>query len=154
SRRCTSKERKLMTRQARFVSARLFLAAIACAAFTHQAAAQNLSKFVISPEAAKHALTKEEISLDTADKIVQVCVDYAKERKLALAITILAPNGSIVTSKRMDGQGAGNIEMALRRAQTVIFWHATFRSTRDIYNQGEGVGDLGSEIRFFTTSPG
>src|SRR5258708_1865273 len=137
-----------MTRQTMFVPVGLFATAIACAVLTPRAAAQNLSKFVISPEAAKKALTKEEISLDTADKIVQVCVDYARQRKLNLAITILAPNGSIVTSKRMDGQGAGNIDMALRSAQTVIFWHATFPSTHDNYNQGEGVVYLRREIRF------
>ncbi len=50
----------------------------------------------------------------------------------------------------MDGQSPGNIEYALKRAETVVRWHEDFHSTRDLYNQGEGVGDLNRTIRFYS----
>ena len=136
---------------------RIFLAVLIAAGavlgpFTAGLSAQNISKFVVTGEAAKKAMTNEEISLDTAEKITQVCIDYAKKHNYKVAISVLAPNGSIVAAHRMDGQGSANIELAMKRAQTVLFWHAAgFLTTSDLYNQGEGSGDLAREIRFYST---
>jgi hypothetical protein len=41
------------------------------------ATGQNISKFVISDEAAKKTLIKNEISADTAAKITQACIEWA-----------------------------------------------------------------------------
>ena len=140
-----------MTHHSRLFLGWLTLAATAFGLCTCTAAAQDISKFVISGEAAKKALTKEEISVETAEKIAKVCVDYAKQHNYTVAIYILAPNGNVVYSYRMDGQGATNIDLALKRAQTVLFWHNTgFHSTRELYNQGEGNGDLAREIRLYS----
>lgn len=103
--------------------ARIGAAAAAAALMfsTTQASAQNLNKFVITGPMAEKALTSTEISLDTARKIVDVCLAYAKERDRQISIFILAPSGQIVTSARMDGQGPVNIETALMKAKTALY---------------------------------
>ena len=58
--------------------------------------AQNINKFVISDEAAKKTLIKNEISADTAAKITQACVDFAVKNNIAVSIFILSPTGQIV----------------------------------------------------------
>ena len=66
--------------------------------------AQNINKFVISDEAAKKTLVKNEISADTAAKITQACVDWATKNNQAVSVFILSPTGQIVHAHRMDGQ--------------------------------------------------
>ncbi len=83
--------------------------------------AQNLSKFVISDEAAKKTMIKNEINADTAAKIAQACVDFAVKNNQAITVFILSPTGQIVHSHRMDGQVPINIETALLKAQSVLY---------------------------------
>jgi len=83
--------------------------------------AQNINKFVISDEAAKKTLIKNEISADTAAKITQTCVDFAVKNNTAVSIFILSPTGQIVHAHRMDGQVPINIETGLMKAQSVLF---------------------------------
>ena len=52
-------------------------------------AAQNISKFVISDEAAKKALVRNEISVETAEKITRACVEFAKKNNQAVTVFIL-----------------------------------------------------------------
>jgi uncharacterized protein GlcG (DUF336 family) len=85
------------------------------------ASGQNISKFVISDEAAKKTLFKNEISADTAAKITQACVDFAVKNNMAVTVFILSPTGQIVHAHRMDGQVPINIETALLKAQSVLF---------------------------------
>ena len=85
------------------------------------AAGQNLSKFVISDEAAKKTLIKNEISVETAEKITQACVEFAKKNNQAVTVFILSPTGQIVHSYRMDGQVPINIETAQLKAQSVLY---------------------------------
>jgi hypothetical protein len=68
--------------------------------------AQNINKFVISDEAAKKTLVKNEISADTAAKITQACVDWATKNNQAVSVFILSPTGQIVHAHRMDGRGS------------------------------------------------
>src|SRR5580765_5786703 len=82
---------------------------------------QNLSKFVISDEAAKKTLVKNEISADTAAKITQACVDWAVKNNQAVSKFILSPTGQIVHAHRMDGQVPINTETALLKAQSVLY---------------------------------
>jgi phenylpyruvate tautomerase PptA (4-oxalocrotonate tautomerase family) len=86
------------------------VAAIATIAVT--ASAQNISKFVISDEAAKKSLMKNEISADTAEKITQACVEFAKKNNIAVSVFILSPTGQILHAHRMDWQVPINIETA------------------------------------------
>jgi uncharacterized protein GlcG (DUF336 family) len=83
--------------------------------------AQNINKFVISDEAAKKTLVKNEISADTAAKITQACVDWAIKNNMAVSVFILSPTGQIVHAHRMDGQVPINTETALLKAQSVLY---------------------------------
>jgi uncharacterized protein GlcG (DUF336 family) len=83
--------------------------------------AQNLDKFVISPEAAKKTLYKNEISVETASKIAQACVEFAKKNNQAVTVFILTPTGQIVYAYRMDGQVPINIETAKLKAESVLY---------------------------------
>jgi len=78
-----------------------------------------LSKFVISDEAAKKTMIKNEINADTAAKIAQACVDFAVKNNQAITVFILSPTGQIVHSHRMDGQVPINIETALLKAFSI-----------------------------------
>jgi uncharacterized protein GlcG (DUF336 family) len=94
--------------------------------------AQDLNKFVISDDAAKKTLTKNEISVETAEKIAHACIDFAKKNNQAVTVFILSPTGQIVYSYRMDGQVPINIETAQLKAQSVLF---TRDSTHQRANQ-------------------
>jgi uncharacterized protein GlcG (DUF336 family) len=85
------------------------------------ASAQNLTKFVISDDAAKKTLIKNEISVETAEKITQSCVEFAKKNNQAVTVFILSPTGQIVHAYRMDGQVPINIETAQLKAQSVLY---------------------------------
>jgi len=85
------------------------------------APAQNISKFVISDEAAKKTLIKNEISAETAEKITQACVDWATKNNQAVSVFVLSPTGQIVHAHRMDGQVPINTETALLKAQSVLY---------------------------------
>jgi glc operon protein GlcG len=84
-------------------------------------AAQGVDKFVITGDDAKRALSKVEISGETAEKLAKVCEAYATEHKISVTIFIISPSGSIVHAHRMDGQGPINIETALYKAQTALY---------------------------------
>lgn len=85
------------------------------------AQAQNLEKFVISEEAARKTLIRNEISVETAAKITAACVDWAKKNNQTMSIFILSPSGQIVHAYRMDGNVPINTETALLKAQSVLY---------------------------------
>ena len=80
----------------------------------------QLGKFVIAPDADKRLMEKNEISLDAATKIADVCMDYAKQHNVSLTIAIYDQFGEPVLLRRMDGQGKINIETAILKAKTVL----------------------------------
>jgi phenylpyruvate tautomerase PptA (4-oxalocrotonate tautomerase family) len=92
------------------LTSKFTLAAAMLLAAAGGVSAQNISKFVISDEAAKKTLIKNEISVETAEKITQACVEFAKKNNQAVSVFILSPTGQIVHSYRMDGQVPINIE--------------------------------------------
>src|SRR6266850_2266914 len=94
---------------------------LALTIFAGAASAQNISKFVISDEAAKKSLIKNEISADAAEKITQACVDFAKKNNIAVTVFVLSPTGQVVHAHRMDGQVPINIETAQLKAQSVLY---------------------------------
>src|ERR1700682_3273416 len=85
------------------------------------ASAQNINKFIISEEAAKKTLIRNEISADTAAKIAQACVDFATKNNQAVTVFILGPTRQIVHAHRMDGQVPINIETAELKARSVLY---------------------------------
>jgi glc operon protein GlcG len=95
--------------------------AVLLATITVAASAQNIHKFVISEEAAKKTLIRNEISADAAAKITQACIDFATKNNMAVSVFILSPTGQIVHAHRMDGQVPINTETALLKAQSVLY---------------------------------
>jgi len=53
---------------------------IALALIAGVANAQNIDKFTVTGEMAKKALVKGEINVATAEKLSQVCVEFAKQK--------------------------------------------------------------------------
>ena len=79
-----------------------------------------LEKAVISGDMAKRVLTKSQISADLAQQIVNACVDLAKASNGSLSVFVLAPDGEIVASHRMDGQNKINTVTGYKKAQTAL----------------------------------
>jgi len=128
----------------------LVLPIAALLALAGEGAGQNIDKFTVTGEMAKKAMVRGEINVATAEKLSQVCVDFARQRKLEVANVILAPSGETVYAYRMDGnaQSPFIMETAMLRAKTALARH---QSTRALYNAAEGNGDLSREIRYFAT---
>ena len=59
--------------------------------------------------------------MDTATKIAQACVEFAKKNNQAVTVFILSPTGQIVYAYRMDGQVPINIETAKLKAESVLY---------------------------------
>ena len=97
------------------------LAVVTADGWAQGAAKLPLEKAVISSDAAAIALTRDEISVDTAEKIGKACVDFAKQQKMAITVFIISPSGNLVYSYRMDGQKPTNIDTALYKAQTALY---------------------------------
>ena len=110
-----------------------FLLAIAAFALVAlNASAQSADKFTLSEDAAKKALTKDEISGETAAKIAQVCQDFAAKHNFSAIIFILDPSGNIVHAHRMDGARPIQFDSALNKARTALFMRA---STHQLENR-------------------
>src|ERR1700761_8676327 len=104
----------------------IVLAAAACTFGVANSWAQGdkhvpLDQAVMSGEMAKRALTKYQVSADIARKLVDACVDYAKQTNTPVTVYVLSPDGEIVDSHRMDGQNSINTDPALKKAQTALY---------------------------------
>lgn len=109
----------------------------------YAAGQDNLDRFTISGEDATVARSSVEISLDTAREIIDVCLDYARERDRRVSIFVLEPSGQIVASARMDGQGPVNIETGLMKARTALYMRdSTRRWSNILYDR------IGTEVRW------
>ncbi len=118
------------------------------------ASAQNIDKFVVSGNAAKKAKTKSEISADTAEKITQACVAFAKEHNVAVSVFILSPTGQIVHAHRMDGQVPINIETALLKAKSVLYTRDSTHARANMVANNLALQLRWSSIGVFPTSGG
>src|SRR5580700_665637 len=115
--------------------------------------AQNIDKFVVSGDAAKKVMTRE-ISADTAEKITQACVAFAKERNVAVTVFILSPNGEIVHAHRMDGQVPINIETGLLKAKSVLYTRDSTHARANMVANNLALQLRWSSIGVFPTSGG
>ncbi len=98
------------------------------------AAAVTLDAVTLSPSAAKRTLTKAEINADTAAKLVDACVDYAKAHNGGASVIVLSPSGFLVHAHRTDGQQPNNIDSAMRKAQTALYLRASTREGLNRWN--------------------
>jgi len=108
-----------------FRAAWVFLLVAVCVLVTVDARAQGdvklpLEKAVMTGDMAKRALTKYQISADIAQQIVNACVAMAKASNGTLSVFVLAPDGEIVASHRMDGQNKINTVTGYKKAQTAL----------------------------------
>ena len=116
-----------MTKKGRvFRAGFAFLFAAMCALGTMDAWAQGdvklpLEKAVMTGDMAKRALTKYQISASIAEQIVNACVDLAKAANGSVSVFVLAPDGEIVDSHRMDGQNTVNTQTGYKKAQTALY---------------------------------
>lgn len=98
-------------------------------------AAQEIDDFVISGEAAKRAKTRDEISLDTARKIADHCLQQAAERNFGTSIFVLSPSGHVVYALRADGQTPIATETALLKAKTALFMRGSTHGQMNLVAQ-------------------
>ena len=116
--------------------------------------AQNLAKFVISDEAAKKTLNKNEISAETAAKITQACVDYAVKNNIAVTVFILSPTGQVVHAHRMDGQVPINIETAQLKAESVLYTRDSTHARANMVANNVSLQMRWAKLPVFPTSGG
>jgi len=117
-------------------------------------AAQSIDKFVISAEAAKKTLVRNEISAATAEKITQACVDYATKNGMAVTVFILSPTGDVVHAHRMDGQVPINIETAELKARSVLYTRDSTHARANAVAGNTSLQLRWSKLPVFPTSGG
>jgi len=93
-----------------------------------------LDKAVMTGPMAVRALTKYQISADIAEKIVNACVDMAKASNGTVSVFVLAPDGEIVDSHRMDGQNTVNTQTAYKKAQTALHTRTSTHASVNQFN--------------------
>jgi uncharacterized protein GlcG (DUF336 family) len=113
----------------------------------------NIDKFVISGAAAKKAMTRE-INADTAEKVTNACIDYAKQHNIAVSVFILNPTGQVVHAHRMDGQVPINVETALLKAKSVLYTRDSTHARANMVSNNLALQMRWSDIGVFPTSGG
>ena len=105
---------------------RAFLGAFAAMLFagilvTASAQTAQTGGIVMSDAAANRALSKGEVSMDAATRIVKACEQFATQHNVLAVAYVLDPFGSIVYAHRMDGIRPMESEAALARAKAALF---------------------------------
>ncbi len=88
----------------------------------------------LPPAAAKRALVRAEINADTAERLANVCLDYAKAHNGGASIVVLSPSGFLVHAHRSDGQQPNNIDSAMHKAQTALYLRVSTREGLNRWN--------------------
>jgi uncharacterized protein GlcG (DUF336 family) len=121
-------------------------------------AAQDIEDFVLSGDAAKRAKTRDEISLDTARRIADHCLQQAAERDFGTSIFVLSPSGHIVFALRADGQSPIATETALLKAKTALFMRGSTHAQMNLVMQNPArdtrLRPLQAEFELFWNSGG
>ena len=129
-----------MTRKARLLGAGAIACTTALGIGSRNGQAQSavsLDSVTLAPAAAKRALTKMEVNGDTAEKLANACLDYAKAHNGGASVVILSPSGYIVHAHRTDGQQPNNIDSALHKAQTALYMRVSTREALNRWNNLE-----------------
>jgi glc operon protein GlcG len=96
----------------------ILFAAVAATAF---AQAPQSGSVVITGPMANRALSKADVSLDAAMRMVNACEQFATQNNFVVVGYVLDPFGSIVYVDRMDGIRPIESEEALARAKAALF---------------------------------
>jgi glc operon protein GlcG len=106
-------------------------AAFALIATGASAQSTDKSSIVMSPEMSKRTLTKDVISAETAEKIAHVCEDFATKHGYPGVIYIIDPFGDLVHVHRMDGTRPVQLDGAITKAKTALFYRANTHELAD-----------------------
>ena len=98
----------------------------------------SLQAVTFSGAAAKRAMTTTEINMETAERIVDACIEYAKSRNSGASVVVLSPSGVLVVAKRTDGQTPNNVDSAYQKAKTALYMRA---STHTVLNRWSAAAD-------------
>jgi uncharacterized protein GlcG (DUF336 family) len=126
-----------MTREKRLLGAGVIAVAAWCGSGSSVVGAQgpvSLDSVTLAPAAARRALTKMEVNGETAEKLANVCLDYAKAHNGGASVVIISPSGYIVHAHRSDGQQPNNIDSALHKAQTALYLRTSTREALNRWN--------------------
>src|ERR1700674_3747542 len=105
-----------------FLAAAVTLGLVAANAAAQSAPGKDSA--VLSPEAAKRTLTKGEISAEVAEKMAHVCEDFATKHGYSGVIYITDTFGDLVHVHRMDGTRPVQLDGAITKAKTALFYRA------------------------------
>jgi uncharacterized protein GlcG (DUF336 family) len=126
-----------MTREKRLLGAGVIAVAAWCGSGSSVVGTQgpvSLDSVTLAPAAARRALTKMEVNGETAEKLANVCLDYAKAHNGGASVVIISPSGYIVHAHRSDGQQPNNIDSALHKAQTALYLRTSTREALNRWN--------------------
>jgi uncharacterized protein GlcG (DUF336 family) len=126
-----------MTREKRLLGAGVIAVAAWCGSGSNVVGTQgpvSLDSVTLAPAAARRALTKMEVNGETAEKLANVCLDYAKAHNGGASVVIISPSGYIVHAHRSDGQQPNNIDSALHKAQTALYLRTSTREALNRWN--------------------
>ena len=129
-----------MTKEIRVLGAGAIALAAALSIGSREGRAQSpasLDSVTLAPAAAKRALTKIEVNAETAQKLVNVCVAYAKAHDGGASVVVISPSGYIVSALRTDGQQPNNFDSALHKAQTALYMRVSTREALNRWNNLE-----------------
>jgi uncharacterized protein GlcG (DUF336 family) len=93
-----------------------------------------LDAVTLPPAAAKRALNKMEINAQTAEQLVNACMEYSKAHNGGASVVVISPAGYLVHAHRTDGQQPNNIDSALRKAQTALYLRVSTREALNRWN--------------------
>ena len=97
----------------------------------------SLESVTLPPAAAKRALTSMEINAETAEMLVNACVEYSKAHNGGASVVVISPAGYLVHAHRTDGQQPNNIDSALHKARTALYLRVSTREALNRWNNIE-----------------
>jgi uncharacterized protein GlcG (DUF336 family) len=97
----------------------------------------SLESVTLPPAAAKRALTTMEINAETAERLVNACVEYSKAHNGGASVVVISPAGYLVHAHRTDGQQPNNIDSALHKARTALYLRVSTREALNRWNNIE-----------------
>ena len=89
----------------------------------------TLAQVTMLAEATKRAHLQE-ISVETAMKLVNVCIEYSKAANPngGASVVVVGPSGNIVVAIRTDGQIPNNFDSAYQKAKTALYMRQPTRA--------------------------
>jgi len=100
------------------------------------ASAQNVPVATNAGSQAKHVNTVRDLSLSSAQRLVDNGLKLAAEREMRLAIAVVDRAGNLLAFARMDGASIVTTDVAVGKARTAAFLKAPSKVFEDMINSG------------------